>query len=71
MDGTALRVREPATAAGRRRGPGRPSRHVGRERGGIWFAMPFLLAFTLVMIAPLGYAIYTSLYTTRDRKSVV
>jgi multiple sugar transport system permease protein len=66
MDGTALRVMEPATAAGRRRGPrGRPSRYVGRERGGIWFAMPFLLAFTLVMIAPLGYAIYTSLYTTR------
>jgi multiple sugar transport system permease protein len=26
---------------------------------------PFLLAFMLFMVAPLGYAVYTSLYTSR------
>lgn len=36
-----------------------------RDRRGSWFVMPFLAAFVLFMITPLGYAIYTSLYTTR------
>jgi multiple sugar transport system permease protein len=65
VNDTALRLRQPAVSAGRRRGPARPSRYVSRERGGIWFTLPFILTFVLVMIAPLGYAIYTSLYTTR------
>jgi multiple sugar transport system permease protein len=36
-----------------------------RDRRGFWFVAPFLAAFLVLMIAPLGYAIYTSLYTTR------
>ncbi len=36
-----------------------------RDRRGFWFVAPFLAAFLILMIAPLGYAIYTSLYTTR------
>ena len=36
-----------------------------RDRRGFWFVAPFLAAFLVFMIAPLGYAIYTSLYTTR------
>ena len=36
-----------------------------RDRRGLWFVIPFLVAFLLFMIAPLGYAIYTSLYTSR------
>src|SRR5579862_9494094 len=34
-----------------------------RDRRGIWFVAPFLLGFLLFMVVPLGYAIYTSLYT--------
>ena len=36
-----------------------------RDRRGLWFIAPFLAAFVLFMIVPLGYAIYTSLYTTK------
>ena len=36
-----------------------------RDRRGVWFVAPFLLGFLLFMIVPLGYAIYTSLYTYR------
>ena len=36
-----------------------------RDRRGIWFVVPFLAGFVLFMIVPLGYAIYTSLYTSR------
>ena len=36
-----------------------------RDRAGFWFVAPFLLFFVVLMLAPLGYAIYTSLYTTR------
>ena len=50
-------------AAGRSPRSGR-QRH-WRERRGIWFVAPFLVAFLLFMVAPLGYAIYTSLYTTK------
>ena len=59
-----------ATAAPRRplsrRNPLVQSAWAGRrDRKGFWFVAPFL-AFSLVLrLAPLGYAIYTSLYTTR------
>ena len=47
----------------------RHPRHRGRtrrrDRHGFWFVAPFLIAFALFTIAPLIYAIYTSLYTTR------
>jgi multiple sugar transport system permease protein len=36
-----------------------------RDRRGIWFVAPFLLGLLLFMVVPLGYAIYTSLYTYR------
>jgi multiple sugar transport system permease protein len=36
-----------------------------RDRRGAWFVAPFLLGFLLFMLVPLGYAIYTSLYTDR------
>jgi multiple sugar transport system permease protein len=36
-----------------------------RDRRGIWFVVPFFVGFLLFMVVPLGYAIYTSLYTTR------
>jgi multiple sugar transport system permease protein len=36
-----------------------------RDRRGIWFVAPFLAAFLVLMLAPLGYAVYTSLYTTK------
>jgi multiple sugar transport system permease protein len=36
-----------------------------RDRRGVWFVVPFLLGFLLFMLVPLGYAIYTSLYTYR------
>jgi multiple sugar transport system permease protein len=36
-----------------------------RDRRGIWFVAPFLLGFLLFMVVPLGYAVYTSLYTYR------
>jgi len=43
--------------------PGRGARSPARR--GVWFVSPFLLAFMLFMVAPLGYAVYTSLYTSR------
>ncbi|HZR49350.1 MAG TPA: sugar ABC transporter permease [Streptosporangiaceae bacterium] len=36
-----------------------------RDRRGIWFVVPFLVGFVLFMVVPLGYAIYTSLYTSK------
>ncbi|HEY1621694.1 MAG TPA: sugar ABC transporter permease, partial [Streptosporangiaceae bacterium] len=47
------------------RGAGRRGRTGVRDRSGIWFVLPFLVAFLLFMVAPLGYAVYTSLYTTK------
>jgi multiple sugar transport system permease protein len=53
-------------ATGRARGPGhRPGHGSPAGRRGRWFVLPFLVMFLLVMVAPLGYAIYTSLYTSR------
>lgn len=51
----------PITSSSRRRG----RRTVGRERYGAVFISPFLLALTLFMLVPIGYAIYQSLYTTK------
>jgi multiple sugar transport system permease protein len=36
-----------------------------RGRSGLAFVTPFMIIFTLFMIAPLGYAVYESLYTTK------
>jgi multiple sugar transport system permease protein len=36
-----------------------------RDRRGLWFVLPFILAFVLFTLVPVGYSIYTSLYTTR------
>jgi multiple sugar transport system permease protein len=36
-----------------------------RDRKGFWFVAPFLAAFLVFMLAPIGYAVYISLYTTR------
>lgn len=36
-----------------------------RERSGRWFVVPFLVVLTLFMFVPLGYAIYTSLFTSK------
>jgi len=58
-------VRAPAARVAR---PGRSRQSAWihrRDRRGLWFVVPFLVAFLLFMIAPLGYAIYTSLYTSR------
>jgi multiple sugar transport system permease protein len=64
---TALRT--PAATVVR---PGTPSRRRRRSvyarrrgRSGLAFVTPFMIIFTLFMIAPLGYAIYLSLYTTK------
>ena len=46
-------VRPKARSADRRSGRGR------------WFVLPFLAALTLFMFVPLGYAVYTSLFTTK------
>jgi multiple sugar transport system permease protein len=48
----------PAAGAGRARGK-RDSRH---GRYGYVFAFPFLACFALLFVAPLGYALYLSLY---------
>jgi len=63
MSSTAIRATAARTA--RPRGPRQSAWIHRRDRRGLWFVIPFLVAFLLFMIAPLGYAIYTSLYTTR------
>jgi multiple sugar transport system permease protein len=63
MSSTAIRA--PAARTARPRGPRQSAWIHRRDRRGLWFVIPFLVAFLLFMIAPLGYAIYTSLYTTR------
>jgi multiple sugar transport system permease protein len=59
----AARQAGPRRAASRR-GPGGGG-GLRRDRRGIWFVVPFLVAFLVLMVAPLGYAVYTSLYTTK------
>jgi multiple sugar transport system permease protein len=64
---TALRpaarvVTRPSTPRKRRR----RSAYARRQgRAGLAFVTPFMIIFTLIMIAPLGYAVYQSLYTTK------
>lgn len=55
----------PPPRAARGGGEGRRGWSAARSGRGISFVAPFLAAFVLFMIVPLGYAIYTSLYTTR------
>ena len=55
-------ARSEQAAPRRPRAAGRTSRKGGR---GLWFVLPFLLVLTLFMFVPLGYAIYTSLFTTK------
>jgi multiple sugar transport system permease protein len=54
-----------AAATAARRRIGHTSWIHRRDRRGFWFVAPFLLGFLLFMVVPLGYAIYTSLYTYR------
>jgi multiple sugar transport system permease protein len=63
MHDTLTRAAESRPAARRR--PGQSSWIHRRDRRGVWFVVPFLLGFLLFMVVPLGYAIYTSLYTYR------
>ncbi len=42
--------------------PARPRRRLRKDWAGWWFVGPFMLVFTLVLIAPLLYAIYLSLF---------
>jgi multiple sugar transport system permease protein len=58
-------IRAPAARTARPRGPRQSGWIHRRDRRGLWFVVPFLVAFLLFMIAPLGYAIYTSLYTSK------
>lgn len=52
--------------AGALRRNAREHRHVERrERNGKWFVLPFLVTLALFMFVPLGYAVYSSLYTTK------
>jgi multiple sugar transport system permease protein len=66
VSGTA--VRTPARAAQAAPGRARPGHSAWarrRDRRGLAFVSPFLVAFTLFMIVPLAYAIYDSLFTSR------
>jgi len=63
MTSTVTRAARPLPAARGLLGPG--SWIQRRDRRGIWFVVPFLVGFLLFMLVPLGYAIYTSLYTYR------
>ncbi|HWC80301.1 MAG TPA: sugar ABC transporter permease [Pseudonocardiaceae bacterium] len=55
--------------AGRQRTARPPTRRSSwihrRDRRGVWFIVPFLAAFGLFMVVPLGYAVYSSLYTSK------
>jgi multiple sugar transport system permease protein len=63
MTDTLTRAARPGPAARGRLGARSWTQR--RDRRGVWFVVPFLLGFALFMLVPLGYAIYTSLYTYR------
>jgi multiple sugar transport system permease protein len=67
MSDTALQA--PRQAIPRRGGPGRRQGRSGwvrrRDRRGVGFVLPFLVGFLLFLVVPLGYAIYSSVYTSR------
>ena len=67
MSETALRpaagVATPPSTSRKRRRRSAYARRQGRS--GLVFVTPFMIIFALFMIAPLGYAIYQSLYTTK------
>jgi multiple sugar transport system permease protein len=63
MNGT-VPLTAPRREATRRRF-GQSSWTQRRDRRGIWFVVPFLIGFLLFMVVPIGYAIYTSLYTSK------
>ena len=67
MSETALRpaagVATPPSTPRKRRRRSAYARRQGRS--GLVFVTPFMIIFALFMIAPLGYAIYQSLYTTK------
>ena len=65
MSSTTMDVPARRAAGRTARGPGRRGRGTRADRRGRWFVAPFLIMFLLFMVAPLGYAIYTSLYTTK------
>jgi multiple sugar transport system permease protein len=48
-----------------RRGRGRNRLFARQSRVAIAFTLPFVIIFALTMLAPIGYAIYTSLFTTK------
>jgi len=63
---TALRPSAGAVSPSRAPLPRRRSAYARRRgRSGLAFVTPFMIIFTLFMVAPLGYAIYQSLYTTK------
>ena len=51
-------------------GPGTGSRRArpAGDRRGLLFVAPFILFFLAFMLAPVGYAIYTSLFTTQAHR---
>lgn len=63
MNGTAMRA--PGRPPAARRFLVQSAWIRRRDRKGFWFVAPFLAAFLVFMLAPIGYAVYISLYTTR------
>jgi multiple sugar transport system permease protein len=59
-----------APTRGDARGPARRARPRRRDKArqgrvAVLFTLPFLIIFALTMLAPIGYAIYTSLFTSK------
>ena len=59
-----LLVRGDGPADGHLHRPARRRRSRG-DRTGLWFVTPFIAILTLFMLVPIGYAVYSSLYTTK------
>jgi len=63
--GPTAKQRHPGAPAKPARRPGRGSPRKRQGRVAIAFTIPFLVIFALTMLAPIGYAVYTSLFTTK------